>query len=222
MKNKYLLLWLFLLLSLSVRGQEYVNKDWTLSSGNPTRLEWSASHLTASHLYTLGNTYKAGENANFLLTKSDLDGNVIWTREYNAHNLDDFGVALITDANNNVYVTGAVTASNNKFDIAVVKYNVTGNLEWWYHYNGNSNLNDLPVGIAFDNVGNIVIAGTSVDALQHENIVTLSLDNSGNLNWSKLYDYASLEDGATGIIKGDMVILLFPGEAQPVPILTIL
>ena len=84
---------------------------------------------------------------------------------------DDYGYAVSTDANGDVYITGGFKSSTISFgaynltnagasgtqDIFVAKYNATGVAQWAYSYGGASD--EWGTGIAVDGSGNVLVTG---------------------------------------------------------------
>ena len=63
--------------------------------------------------------------------KYDYYGNQEWVQRYNGPgNSLDGGNSVITDDNNDVYVTGYISSPNTGYDIVTIKYAMEGNIEW--------------------------------------------------------------------------------------------
>lgn len=178
------------------QGQVYVNEEWATSTGLPTNVEWSASHLDANgDLIILGNTYTSGQNTNMLLTKYDDEGTMLWQVEYDGSaSLDDHGVALTTDVSGNIYVAGATETSGQDNDVAVIKYDGSGSMLWDYTYNGAGSGEDAPTNIGLDGSGDIVVAGSSQGVNSDYDYLTLKLSASGALQWVEDYDHNGFDD----------------------------
>lgn len=56
---------------------------------------------------TIGNTYTQGEQSNVFITNYDEEGNINWQKEFNGvDSLNDYGISLITDSSDNIYIVG--------------------------------------------------------------------------------------------------------------------
>ena len=117
-----------------------------------------------------GNTYVTGETGHFgfplsysiTTIKYDPNGNEQWIRNYNGGNTPDGyrGYGLAIDNSANVFITGNVYGSS---DIATIKYNSNGSLQWARTYNGPSNSADISAVVGVDGNGNTFTAGNSLD-----------------------------------------------------------
>lgn len=153
-----------------------------------------------------GNGYIAAQKSSIhapfiyhaVLSKHDLSGNHVWSKELSGNTYIDSD-ALDIDSHGNIYVTGV---SNDDMDadgsvhIFVAKYDPDGNLIWIYRLrasDGNTtraNSNDSD--IAVDHEGNSYITATTngnfVCPIAQGNDVTIAkLDTDGNLLWIKQF-----------------------------------
>ncbi|NOS86614.1 MAG: T9SS type A sorting domain-containing protein [Ignavibacteria bacterium] len=114
---------------------------------------------------------------------------------------DDRGYGIVVDAAGNVYTAGYLTNNNTGIDILVTKHSNSGNLLWQYSFNGTGNSTDKAYGIVVDNSSNVYITGYTTRTGGNIDYVTLKLNSSGTLKWSKTYNGgASQEDKAWGIV----------------------
>ena len=110
-------------------------------------------------IYVTGMAEKTGGNEDFLLWKINTSGNVEWNRTWGG-NPNDRGQDLITDSSDNVYIVGytqSFGAQNN--DVALLKYNYSGFLQWNITW-GSSGV-ELGLCITLDSFEQIYIAGYS-------------------------------------------------------------
>ena len=114
---------------------------------------------------------------------------------------DDRGYGIVVDASGNVYTTGYITNNNTGIDIIITKHSNSGNLLWQYIFNGTGNSTDKAYGIVVDNNGNVYVTGYTTKTGGNIDYVTLKLNPSGTLKWSKTYNGgAGQEDKAWGIV----------------------
>jgi uncharacterized delta-60 repeat protein len=114
---------------------------------------------------------------------------------------DDRGYGIVVDAAGNVYTAGYLTNNNTGIDILVTKHSNSGILLWQYSFNGTGNSTDKPYGIVVDNSSNVYITGYTTRTGGNIDYVTLKLNSSGTLKWSKTYNGgANQEDKAWGIV----------------------
>lgn len=119
------LLWggIFALLSTTTTAQTLVNKSWVKTTGLPDAINWTGSSFDSEkNLLFVGNTVSSPGNANILVTKYLSDGSLAWQRTTGGlAGLNDYGIAVTVDAQDNSYVAAAMTAPNGLFDFAVLK-----------------------------------------------------------------------------------------------------
>jgi CTP:phosphocholine cytidylyltransferase-like protein len=88
----------------------------------------------------------------------------LWTNRYNGPGNDhDNARKVAVDGNNNVMVTGWSTGSGSAYDYATIKYSSTGVPLWNSRYNGPGNGWDMPVALAVDRSGNVIVTGYSTN-----------------------------------------------------------
>jgi uncharacterized delta-60 repeat protein len=181
-------------------SQTLVNKEWVVTNANPVGFDWYGSAVDENkQLITVGNTLVPGQGANMLVQKFNTDGNVLWQQSYNSSGSNnDYGVAITTDASNNVYVCGT-TSSNNQYDVLVVKYNADGVQQWAIQYNSPFGMNDVATAIKVDASNNVYVASASESAGTFSDFLLLKLNPNGTNAWQKRYDYANLIEIPAGL-----------------------
>ncbi|UCE38497.1 MAG: SBBP repeat-containing protein [Thermoplasmata archaeon] len=124
-----------------------------------------------------------------------------WVARYDGPmNKRDSAVALAVDNVGNVYVTGATDWSFNNHstsDIAIIKYDPSGNELWKVRYDGPGHGKDWPTDISLDPFGNIYVIGNSRTGPTRKDsadYITLKYDSNGNELWVARYD---------GFVNGD-------------------
>jgi hypothetical protein len=139
--------------------------EWVSTFGNPWD-ETNAVALALDHQRYLCFTgwYYSGsyQQCDYMTKKYHFIGNEIWSREYNGPaNYLDRATDIAVDDSSNVYVTGWSYGINTEKDYATVKYGPDGNRCWVIRYNGMDDSTDVPVAIAVDDFGSIVVTGYS-------------------------------------------------------------
>ena len=143
----------------------------------------------------LGNIVVAGTtttNWDYYTAKlSTATGSILWERTYNGTgNSFDQAVAIATDQQNNVIVTGQSNDVSGRSNFYTAKYSTfDGAILWDRRFigPGNSNLNQ-PSALALDQSGNVVVTGSSWD-LQGNGIYTAKYSSTnGNILWEKWFD----------------------------------
>jgi len=83
---------------MTLSAQVLVNLDWEQANGAlSTSIDYSVSALDASgNLIVAGNSIHATEAENFLLTKFDPEGQILWEAAYDYNDLTDFATAILS------------------------------------------------------------------------------------------------------------------------------
>lgn len=114
-----------------------------------------------------------------------------WINRYNGNSsLNDNGSSVITDALNNVYVTGTINEDNSflQGDYGTIKYNSLGNQEWLatYSYSGN---NDQGKFIGVDLQNKIYVSGNEYRNNNNYKIGILKYSDSNGGNGDDNFTY---------------------------------
>jgi uncharacterized delta-60 repeat protein len=166
------------------------------ASGNE---QWIARHPT--NLYRGpealsidgNNTYLVASSSNpsgndYTTIKYDSNGNELWVEIYDGpDNSSDDPVAVSSDSNGNVYVTGSSHADGAS-DYATVKYDSTGSSLWVARYEGYFRSADIANDIEVDADGNVYITGQSGNGINENDYTTFKYDKYGNVQWLAFYN----------------------------------
>lgn len=151
-----------------------------------------------------------GSGYDYLTLKYDPNGNLLWSERLDGGTKgDDKPVAVQTDSEGNVYVTGA-SASKDNADYLTAKYSATGVLQWKERFNGAGNGFDTATGLAVTATGNVVVTGYSMGKNSGYDCVTVAYDSMGHELWNHVYNGPENEDDfATSIgtdNSGDVIV----------------
>jgi hypothetical protein len=142
------------------------------------------------------------------------DGALLWARTYDgpAHSIDQ-GLDVAADAQGNVYVSGQVWNDAEYYvngDWCTLKYAADGTLAWAALYDGPATYvgyNDMPIHLALDPAGNVVVTGDSPDAGNSTDIATVKYNAStGALMWENRYDLGGNATGLGLAPNGDVLV----------------
>jgi subtilisin family serine protease len=93
----------------------------------------------------------------------------------------------------NIFVVGTTdNNTSNNYDVILLKYNNTGNLQWSASFNSIYNKNDIATALKIDDNGNIYICASSESTLNQNDFLILKYSFNGIMQWSNRYDYAAL------------------------------
>jgi hypothetical protein len=119
---------------------------------------------------SLGSSVLTSANnlSDIFVAKFDAAGNAVWAKQFNAAESSSRNLDVITDSNNNVYVTGSfkgnlnlgsgLTASNiYNQDIFLAKFNSSGSPQALLQYGGPND--DEGKSLAVNNAGNVIMVG---------------------------------------------------------------
>lgn len=196
---------LLLLILFSINSYSQVAQQWVRlhnGTGNGNDAGYTIELDASGNVYMAGTSYNTGGTGfDYMIIKYDPAGNVLWTRNYNnTANDTDIATSMTIDGTGNIYVTGRSKGAGTAYDIATVKYNSSGTLQWTQRYNNSAvNLNDLPKKIKIDNSGNLYIAGQSYGT--NIDCITIKLNPStGDTTWVRRYTgYPSNDDYPTDL-----------------------
>jgi subtilisin family serine protease len=139
---------------------------------------------------TSGEYYVTGLDSNndWLTAKFDSAGNEIWSVKTEGGScLMPVPTDIVLDKDGNVYVSGKYCITGT-YDYKAVKYDPDGNEIWVMTYD--TGKNDDAADIAVDDMGNVYIAGSvrqDPGNFYSNDWLTLKLDSSGNIIWTKFY-----------------------------------
>lgn len=146
----------------------------------------------------VGYTVKPGNYRDMLTVKFNSSGDTLWWRTKNGKNsFDDEAVTVAVDGSGNVYVAGFGDGGNSQVDIMLLKYNSAGVRQWDTTWNSSAFQDDIPVDMAVDGSGNILITGTTEpDTVSgSSDYITLKFNPSGGLVWQAQYSRPAVANG---------------------------
>ncbi len=171
-------------------------QQW-LSSYNNSPLN-SFDIPEALHIDNLNNVYVAGASYGGLATENDYitikidnSGAQQWAVRFDGTlNEEDKAFDLLTDLNQNVYVTGrSMSSGSSAENMVTIKYDATGNLVWQDTYDGPSNGYDDAQQMRLGNSGALYITGYSSGTGTNHDYLTLKYDTgTANILWEARFD----------------------------------
>ncbi len=188
--KQFLLLSVFFILSVTaLRAQ--LSPVWV------QRVEGSGDHSdkynavaadAAGNICLAGYSVREGHQRDFLVAKTDANGDTLWMRYINGSNDgDDEAMAVAVDASGNVYATGYTDSDKSNLDYLTVKYDGNGNLLWAVAYNYEMAWHDdKAVALAVDSLGNVYVTGSSdgsATVTENLDFATVKYDAAGAVQY---------------------------------------
>jgi uncharacterized delta-60 repeat protein len=139
---------------------------------------------TNGHVFVTGSSVGSFATLNYSGT-----GVAIWTNRFNDElgNAADQAAAVIVDGGSNVFVTGRSAGIGSSDDFATIKYSSAGVALWTNRYNGPGNNTDVPLGMAADSGGNVIVAGYSWSGTNFD-YATIKYSSAGAALWTNRYN----------------------------------
>ena len=102
-------------------------------------------------------------------------------------NYNDIGNSIALDNNINIFVSGNTYSSASGFDYVTIKYNQSGNMDWFRIYNGPGNGNDYALA-NITNGSDLIVTGLSFGAGISYDYCTIKYNSSGDVLWTSVYN----------------------------------
>jgi uncharacterized delta-60 repeat protein len=154
-------------------------------------------YVAGTSLFDAAHNFKT----DIVVLKYSLDGNLIWSREFDE--LDDqtfgtdFASHMVLDPHGNVIVTGGSFINSTGDDFITIKYDPDGNLIWKTRYTPTS-VGAVRVGV--DAASNVYIIGPSSSVPSGRNYVTIKYNPNGVEQWVRIYNGPnSFDDNPKGL-----------------------
>ena len=151
----------------------------------------------------------SGSNGfDYLTLKYSNQGNLLWSKTYDGTgNSIDYTYKVITDAEDNIYVTGSSRSGTllGTEDAVTIKYDSAGAVKWTNRFDGQASGSDIGYCLTVDSKQNVYI-GCATDRGGIQLILgTLKLNSSGKMEWLQTYNfYSAPEDFPYRILVDDL------------------
>ncbi len=157
---------------------------------------------TAGNVYITGYTSRgiSGQTQNgirdYFVAKYNQDGTLVWSRQVGSSGGLTAGYGVITDTDNNIYITGSTNRGisgqtlNGVQDYFIAKYNESGTLIWSRQV-GSSGGTTFGLGISIDTSGSPYITGYTNRGISgqtqngNQDYFIAKYSESGTLIWSR-------------------------------------
>ena len=149
-------------------------------------------------LYLAYEKSRENSGSDIVVAKFDSSLNLQWERSFTGNAIPSYDrpSEMKSDLNGSIYICGSIINNLSSADYLAAKISPSGNVNWEYQYNGL--FTDISSSIDVDNSGNSYITGFSRNGanLGTEDILTIKINDAGNLEWNSRYN------GATNGIDG--------------------
>lgn len=152
------------------------------------------------NVYVTGSATNTNEILDIVTIKYSPSGEQLWAATFNGPEQgNDGGIGIITDAENNVYITGYCAGKEESVDIYTIKYNTAdGSKIWTAVFNNPIKDVDYPTAIAIDGDNNIYVTGYSHYTSAGNDYITIKYTINGAQIWAKPFGGKS-DDKASSV-----------------------
>lgn len=167
----------------------------------------------SSYLMVGATTTLSNGDKDLYLAKTDLNGNLLWSKSIGGAAIDG-GFDVVETTDNSYIATGFSKSYNftNGYEIFAVKTDPSGNILWQKTF-GDLN-NDCAKSIVRDNgSGNFILAGGSngVNTQLGSRVYVVQMSVNGDSLWTKQYDGSTIEIGQSVCIDSYNNIMVLSG-----------
>ncbi len=148
----------------------------------------------SGNIYVTGNSIGTNTRSDITTIKYAPDGTELWVTRYNGYNaMDDYAADLVVDnSTNTVYVVGQSYeySLERAWDYVTIKYDFSGNTQWFRNYNAYQVSNDYGKAVAVDQSANVYVTGTAGydEDARKSYFATIKYDASGEEHWMDQYN----------------------------------
>ena len=158
--------------------------------------------------------HSADTKYDLFIQKLDADRNLVWTKFYGLTESDEFADAFVYG--DTIYVAGSVRLPSYKYQIYVAKLKAAGdtlNTIWENTYGGI--YQHYSNKIMMTGEGNLLVAGSSVDATMHSHPLLMKIDaETGDSLWTQTYNGNYYNAGFRDVIRTQEFAYLTVGRAD--------
>ena len=194
-----------------------INVQRFASPGNGHDFPMEMALDTADNIFIVGGSDNGSQyDIKVLAVSNSL--NTLWTQYIDQDELDDIGMGIEVDVNNDISITGYVTKSNQGQDLITIKYASASGDEIWRSQKACLDPTESAIGtdIASDNSGNIYVTGV-IHQNGTNNYITRKINPDGDVTFEKFFlgNQNSTAAGREIVVKNSDVFALGVTAANP-------
>jgi hypothetical protein len=170
------------------------NMVWNKTYGRMDRNEQGRSIVAVSDGYVIAvyaqNTTYSNNNIDMCLYKLDLNGNLVWTKEYSNYLNTNGDLQMIGLSDGFLLIGTSYVSSVRNTDVLLVKTDLNGDIIWSKTYGGNNEDYGRSVVAVSDGyvlAGNSISFTKSIGQSIYFDIYLIKTDKDGNLAWQNTY-----------------------------------
>ncbi|MEO0074003.1 MAG: SBBP repeat-containing protein, partial [candidate division WOR-3 bacterium] len=130
-------------------------------------------------------------------------GETLWTRTYDGTEplgpKDDYAFGITTDLQGNIYVTGKAVENGTYYDVTTIKYLPTGEPVWVNRFDWGENGYEGASAIEVGPNQQVYVGGFTEIGLSMYDMLLFALNENGDLQWQRSYNYVNEDDSVTAI-----------------------
>jgi hypothetical protein len=211
----------FCTIKYNTLGEQQWAKTYDGSAHN-TDYPYAVSTDLTGNIYVAGSCFIDGSsNTDFCLIKYNADGDSQWVKTFDgSYSLGDEAFLICIDENNNLFVGGNRYGGNplsggSGTDFCLLRYNLSGDLEKSFIFNGTGNDEDYLNDFTIDNFGNLFLVGESYsNNTTYRDICVAKFDSTANFKWQTTYSGTSGIDRGYAVAVNDFDEVVVVGEAN--------
>ncbi|MEO8664762.1 MAG: SBBP repeat-containing protein [Ignavibacteria bacterium] len=156
------------------------------------------AYSKAGFIYVTGNSAGSTSGLDIYTIQYNVNGDQMWVRSFNGSaNADDRAVAILTDRNENIIISGVSEGIIGGKDYVTIKYDLYGRESWQAVYNGvGGNIaanDDEPVAMTLDRDNNIYVTGSGYGSGTLRDFLTIKYNTDGLQSWVSRFENAHLK-----------------------------
>jgi uncharacterized delta-60 repeat protein len=167
----------------------------------------------AGNVYVTGQSRSSDTTSEYATVRFNTSGDSVWAVRFDGGGNDNQARSIVLDVFGNVNVTGTSDGAGTGLDYSTVQYDANGNLLWSASYDA-AGLDDIPVAIASDSLGNIYVSGVSKNTADNFDIATIKYSPFGDSLWVRRYDNPeAVDDWVEAFILGPSQNIFIGGSS---------